>query len=575
MEASHKRTSFATHVGQLSVLLVLIVVVIAFLAAHVLAWRWATQPFLGLMVEPTLVLSPLQGKGWARLQFDPPLEQPDRLIAINGHPVERYADVADVLSRHKPGDAVWVLLARPDGDLREELITLTAFSLKDMFLLFLIPYLAGMAYLGFGVWVYWVQGWGRAGPAFTGLCAALALTLGCLFDLNTTHRLAVLWCAAVPFAAAAVVHLALVFPQEPRFVRRAPVVCLLPYLPATYLALRSIFSVYDVNHPWEYIRHWRNGYLFAVLGILFLIGTLSYRLSKSTSPLVRRQSRVILLGSALAFLPVVPWLVLNVLGHATHFLASLYAPLFAFFPISIAYAILRYRLMDVDQLLSRGLAYGALTFLIVAAYFALTNGLSRFFAVKANDPILLSLFVLTLVLLFNPLRNRAQQSVDRVFFREPELYSLTALRDFSRQINHTLDLDAMLAEVAGQIENALHPTRQWVCLYDETRNGYVVWTLGKDRQAAFPVIVMPKGALAQWLQERQEPLYLPPEREPPVALTGDWAQIGALGVVVCVPLCTGGQLIGWLALNARHSGKPYRSPTWSFSASWPSDRPRP
>ncbi len=75
---------------------------------------------------------------------------------------------------------------------------------------------------------------------------------------------------------------------------------------------------------------------------------------------------------------------------------------------------------------------------------------------------------------------------------------------------------------------------------------------------------MPKGALAQWLQERQEPLYLPPEREPPVALTGDWAQIGALGVVVCVPLCTGGQLIGWLALNARHSGKPYRSPDLVF-----------
>jgi len=565
-KASQQRTDHATRLGRAIIFLVLAVVVVAFLVAHVLAWRWATEPFLGMLLEPTLVLSPLQGRGWARLQLDPPLEQPDRLIAIDAQPVERYADVAAILSEHAVGDTVWVLVARPDGNLREEQITLAPFALKDLFLLFIIPYLVGMAYLAIGIWVYWVQGWGRAGQAFTGLCAAFALTLSGIFDVSTTHRLAVLWCAAVPFAAATAMHLAMVFPQEPRFVQRVPVLRLLPYLPAMFLTFRSIASVYDIGQPWAYINHWRNSYFFAAVGILFLVGMLIYRMVRPPSPLIQQQSRVILLGAMLAFLPVVPWLLLNVLGRPVPFLTPFYAPLFAIFPLSIAYAILRYRLLDMDQLLSRGLAYGALTFLIVMAYFALTNGLSHFFAVKTSDPILLSLFVLTLVLIFNPLRNWAQRLVDRAFFREMVDYRVT-LHDFSRELMQTLDLDTVLTRVSRQVEDTLRPACQWICLYDEERACYVGHPAGGGRSgkhAGSPAILIPDGALARWLREHQEPLYLPTERELPNELADEWAQVGALGTIVHVPLRVEGRLSGWLALGPKRSGQPYHYDDMAF-----------
>jgi adenylate cyclase len=552
-----KHTDLATRLGRMILSLVLAIAVVAFLVAHVSAWRWTTEPFLGMLLDPTLVLSTLQGRGWARLQFDPPLEQPDRLIAIDGQPLERYADVRAVLNEHTVGDTVWVLITRPDGSLREEQITLTSFPLKDLFLIFMIPYLVGLAYLGIGFWVYWVRGWERAGHVFTGLCVALALVLCGIFDISSTHRLPVLWGAAVPFAAATMMHLAMVFPQEPRFVQRFPVLRLLPYLPATILALRSAFSVYDVGHPWAYILDWRNSYLFAVVGMLFLAGMLVHRLVRPPSALVQQQSRVILLGSTLAFLPVMPWLLVNVMGRPTPFLTSIYAPLFAIFPLSIAYTILRHRLMDVEQLLSRGLAYGALTVLIVAAYFALTNGLSHLFAVKANDPILLSLFVLTLVLLFRPLRDWAQQLVDRTFFRDTTLHS-AALDGLSQELTRTLDLDAILTEIGERVENLLHPIRQWVWLYDEERAGYVGRPIGDGKRTAFPAILVPDGALARWLREQQTPLYLPVEEELPTELSEEWTQIRALGAVVYVPLRTQERLTGWLALGPKRSGQPYR-----------------
>ncbi len=563
MKTSQEPTDLATRLGRVIIFFVLAIAVITFLVAHISAWRWATEPFLGMLLDPTLVLSTLQGQDWARLQFTPPLEQPDRLIAIDGQPMERYADVMAVLDEHQVGDTVWVLVTRPDGELREERITLTSFPRKDLFLIFIIPYLVGMGYLSIGIWVYWVQGWGRAEQAFTGLCVALALVLCGIFDISSTHRLPVLWGAAVPFTAATAMHLALVFPQEPRFVQRFPVLRLLPYLPATFLAFRSAFSVYDVLNPWAYIPHWRNSYLFAAVGIVFMIAMLVYRLVKPPSVLVRQQSRVILLGAVLAFLPVVPWLLVNVMGRATPFITPLYAPLFAIFPLTIAYAILRYRLMDMDQLLSRGLAYGALTFIIATAYFALTNGLSHFFAVKANDPILLSLFVLTLVLLFNPLRSQAQHLIDRIFFRGMTDHS-AALDGFNLELTQTLDLDAILAGIGRRVEDLLHPVRQWMWLYDEERGGYVGQPIGNGQHSASPVILVHEGALTRRLREHPEPLYLPAEQELPDDLSDEAVQIRTLGAVVYVPLHARERLNGWLALGPKRSGQPYRRNDLAF-----------
>ncbi|MBU0704391.1 MAG: GAF domain-containing protein, partial [Chloroflexi bacterium] len=565
MITPQERADLVTRLGRAIVFLCLAIGVVAFLVAHVLAWRWSTEPFLGLLLEPTLVLSPLQGKGWARLQLDPPLMQPDRLIAIDSQPVERYSDVAAILSEHEVGDTVWVLTTHgdDDDDLREEQITLAPFPLRDMFLIFLVPYVVGLAYLGIGLWVYWVQGWGRAGQVFTGLCVSVALMMGALFDVNTTHRLSTLWCAAIPFAAAAAMHLAMVFPRESGLVRRVPVLRLLPYLPATLLAFRSALSMYNVSQPWGYINQLRDSYLFAAVSIVFFLGMLIYRLVRPSSPLIRQQSRIILLGATLGFLPVVPWLLINVLGRPIPFLTPVYATLFILFPLSIAYAILRYRLMDVDQILSRGVAYGTLTFIVVAAYFALINGVSHFLAVTASDPILLSIFVLALVLLFNPLRNWIQRLVDRLFFREVADYRAT-LQDFSRELTQTLDLDAVLSGVGKRIERTLYPVRQWVCLYDEDRACYVGRPMKAGQPAAFAVTFAREGALVRWLQEHQECLYLPADGEPPDELAGEWREMGALGAVVYVPLRTRERLSGWLALGPKRSGKLYFSDDLAF-----------
>jgi PAS domain S-box-containing protein len=563
MRTPQEQTNLATRLGRILVFIVLAITVVAFVLAQVFAWRWAREPFLGMLVEPTLVLSAFEGKGWARLQFDPPLEQPDRLIAIDGQSVKRYADIAAILREHRVGQQVTVTVVREGGSPRQETITLSKFPLTDMALLFLLPYLAGLVYLGIGVWVYWVQGWGRAGQVFAAFCASVAIMVGTLFEVNTTHRLAILWCTSVPFAAATAMHLALVFPQPPRFVQRFPILRLLPYAPAGYLAFRSVLSVYDTANPLSYISDWYDNYIFAAVGIFGLLGMLLYRLIRAPSPLVRQQSRIILLGATLGFLPVIPWILLIVQGNLIPFPTWLYTPLFILFPLSIAYAILRYRLLDVDRLLSRGVAYGALTFTVIAAYSLVISGLSQLFAIQANDPVVLAIFVLALTLAFNPLRNWFQRLVDRVFFRQTVDYH-TALQNFSHELTHMLDLNAVLKEVGKRIEEAILPTRQWVCLYDEDISYYVGQPIGDRQVAAFPVTFAPDGALVRWLREHQECLYLPPEKGLPNELADEWVQMGAMGAVVYVPLRSQERLVGWLATGPKRSGHPYHSDDLAF-----------
>lgn len=560
---TQNKTNPAIRLGRILVLFMLALTVVVFVIVHILAWQWSREPFLGMLLESTLVISPYHGRGWARVQFDPPLEHPDRLIAVDGQSVERRADVAAILRERKVGDTVMVKVTRPDGSTREEQIELTVFPLMDMLLIFLLPYLAGLIYLSIGIWVYWVQGWGGKGQVFTGFCAAVALLVGTLFEIVTTHRFSILWCAAIPFAAASVMHLAMVFPQRPRFVQRVPILRLLPYVPAAFFAFRSALSAYDFDHPWDSVGHFGNNYIFAAVGIFFLLAMLVYRLVKPPSPLVRQQSRIVLLGATLAFLPVVPYLASTaIFRQAPHF-SSVYTLLFTLFPLSIAYAILRYRLLDVDRLLSRGVAYGSLTLLTILAYSLVINGLSQLFATRANDPVVLSIFVLVLTLLFNPLRNLSQRLVDRIFFRQTVDYH-TALQDFSHELTRTLDLNAVLAEVGRRIEEALRPSRQWVCLYDEDISCYVGQPIGEKRVAAFSVTFVPDGALARWLRDHQECLYLPPEKGLPSELADEWVQMGAVGAVAYVPLQSQERLVGWLAVGPKRSGHPYHSDDLAF-----------
>jgi hypothetical protein len=95
---------------------------------------------------------------------------------------------------------------------------------------------------------------------------------------------------------------------------------------------------YEAVDPWAYfsVQAW----LFILIGlsIAFFLGMVVYHRVRSDSPVVQQQSRIMLWGGAIAFLPVTFWIVQSLLVASSPFISLLYMPSLVAFPFAIAYA---------------------------------------------------------------------------------------------------------------------------------------------------------------------------------------------------------------------------------------------
>ena len=130
--------------------------------------------------------------------------------------------------------------------------------------------------------------------------------------------------------------------------------------------------------------------------------------------------------------------------------------LYIFVPLAFAFAMFKYRLMDIDLIIKKTLVYSAVTGIILLLYLVLVAGLGGFLiqyvAIKNQWVIIFSTLIVALV--FVPLRNRVQNVVDRRFFRKKYDYP-TALKNLSREVSQAVELQAMLKLVTEHLQPAL------------------------------------------------------------------------------------------------------------------------
>jgi hypothetical protein len=157
-------------------------------------------------------------------------------------------------------------------------------------------------------------------------------------------------------------------------------------------------------------------------------------------------------------------------------------------PLAIGAAILRYRLYDLDRIISRTLAYGLLTVLLGGGYAGLVLGLGQLLG--RDSSLVVAVATLAVSAAFRPARRRVQRVVDRRFNRR-RYDAAQTIGAFSARLRQQIDLDSLTAELLGVVEHTMQPTSVSLWLRPPVSASPYQRGIGVSRAASPPTAVSP------------------------------------------------------------------------------------
>ena len=394
----------------------------------------------------------------------------DRIVGIDRNILRSPIQAARLLNEHDIGEAVPYLVRRY-GQVQEVGVEMGRRRIGSP--AYFYACLLGFAFFFVGIFVMRRQPRLRAAQIFFLLCVLFLLFLVCRlrpasyswidgFILSTGTM-------ALLLLPASFLHFFLIFPQpiplrpvegRPSYRRRRHI--WLATLAVVYLIPPLALLINLHSRDWQRselelisgapVANWWLLALYIVLGLVVLAFN-AYRLNE---PRQRRGAILVLLGAVFG---LVPFLVTAVAFpsflHTEKFLFYGVAPL-VLVPLTFAFAIVRFQILDIRVILQKSLLYTTTTAVVTALY-ALGITLFNYLASGselAASPYFPIVFALVIVLLFEPLRRRIQILVDRFFFAERRRLE-RAIRDLSQAVTAQVDLGAVVRDLVDRLPRVL------------------------------------------------------------------------------------------------------------------------
>jgi PAS domain S-box-containing protein len=268
--------------------------------------------------------------------------------------------------------------------------------------------------------------------------------------------------AAFLFFPPLLVHFFLIFPQRKKVLKQRPRSIYLLYLPGLLLFLATLFLHSPLAGGWEdgLVLSVYGGlekaeiFQFALYSVITLL-SISHSLRHPPSLLVRRQLRWILSGLGIGVLPfVIFYAVPYYFGQSPSHYAELTVLLQALIPLTFAYSVSRYRLMDFEVLLKKAATLVFSYFVLACLYLVLSSRTPAFSENKLNVLILGILAMILGATLFTPLKKLITALFDRFFYRRSYKYRQTLLI-ISKELSRERSLHKLSQSLLDLITNAL------------------------------------------------------------------------------------------------------------------------
>ncbi len=303
----------------------------------------------------------------------------------------------------------------------------------------------------------------------------------------------------------------------------------LTYLPGVLLVSLQVLAM-QMWSATEVLRHRLDQVATGYQALFYLLAGMVFYMHyrRKAAPLERQQLLWLTRGTALAVLPftllyAIPYMADIAMPDAVTKVAGI---CMVFLPLTFSWAIVRYRMMDVDLIFKRGVTYTLATAALVGLYFALVAVAAEVVNKHLPSAGVWGVFAAIIItaLLFDPLKRAIQGQVDRVFDRQSYDYR-TTLIDFGRGLSSFTDLDALLHAIVDRLPRTLLVERVAVFVSDApgkyalaAQHGLPPAIAGAGLDLGFFDFDRPGAGTHMFLENPQQTLHLKPAEQRTVAL---------------------------------------------------------
>ena len=414
--------------------------------------------------------------------------------------------------------------------------------------------IVGLVYLAIGVWVWRMRPDRASTWALFLFCCAMAAELA-LPPLPGRLSWTLVW-INIPLIGATTFHLFTTHPSEPSWVVRSPWLRWVPYAIGIPLgALAAIEVVIGVEVPYAKAA----AFWFTVaMAVASLAIATKERLRLRESKAAGRTD-VMLLGAAISFVPAILAVVSRSLLD-TRFPWALGFFSFFVFPAAVAYGIVRRQLFEIRVVAKSSATYGAVTLGITGVYAFLITfadaAVSRF-NMNARSPWFSIGFLFFAILAFNPLRDRMQALVDRLFDRDHSLYR-RAVREISEAMVSMLSTKEVVDRILVALTETMGVERATVMLQEEGGQRLAsAASRGEWDDDALSIQISLEHPLCARMLRRRDALARDDfDDEPDLELREICRDVfDQLEVELLVPILFGAELLGVVAVGRKLSGE--------------------
>lgn len=492
------------------------------------------------------------------------LKPGDRLISINGSPIESAIAVPQVLARLGPYSKADYLIERRGIQVKVHVYVVAAPVESAVY----YQYVVGASYLLIGVFVYLRRGNASKARHFYVLCL-VSFVLSCFHytgKLNNFDKI-IYWGNLVAglYAPTIFLHFCLTFPESRPWLRGRAYWL---YLPATLLttlfvlvgsgSLRIDTSLPDLR--WMLDRVW----LFAY-GFLYLAGAFALHLEyrRTEDSIIRQQLKWLRNGAVYA---ITPFTVFYLLPYGFGMIPGDWHKVFVLslvlLPLTWAYAIIRYRLMDVDIIFQQGYAYTLATVAVIGIFYLMVFSFDKYEqltprgnGVEDLTPSALIVMILIATIAFQPIRNWLQELLDRYLFYKDRYDYRRTLTEFARDLSAETDLDHLLESVIDRLKRTLVIRNVAVFLCPEGEVGFAI----RKSTRNWDTLTLERLDLSFLNATDDRPLFFERTRNMLDVVSRDLPAtvrltIGDLDFTYYVPCRVRGRTIAWLGVSRTETG---------------------